>query len=386
MRKLPAIILFVASIVIARQPVTVYGYSCEPAQLTSHSFTGQDSSYVISRRCTHTYSHGGNEVLNLTYFGTWKGATEVATEHVSNRVRYYKDGVQKNDQTYQYDVTAKCLQDPWLTGMDCYSHHVDYPYPECGGVATTPPNPKGASILPAALRQSLQQEYYELRAAPTILEPVNNTTFGFPVAIPIRIQHNPDYNLRFKIEWRPDAQHALKQVSTNIITGEQTVNGIMTATVHPTEEGEWTIRAQLDTNASPWWSDPVTVTVKGSSSEAVVPVELETISLPVSGPLTAPEVLLPRVNHTYAAGETIPLQIGFQKGTRLHYQLGVRAKGSSAFNMFPAVQSADNGSGFFDAKIPGYIGALVDGDVAELLVKAWVERPETSNPQQYLSN
>ncbi|MCB2218730.1 hypothetical protein [Desulfofustis glycolicus] len=386
MRTLITTILCGVVFAVAGRPALLFAYTCGPAQLAVHSFSGQGSSYTVTRSCTHSYGGDEYEKFDITYAGMWHGDTEVANEYVTNHVRYYHDGVKKNDQTYHYQVTAKCLQDPWLTGMDCYSHHVDNQYPECGGIVTGPPNPKGAAILPAAIRQSLQQEYYGLRAAPSILAPGQGAGFGFPVDIPLRIQHNPDQDLRFKIEWRPDAQHALQQVATSIITNKQTNNGIMTATLHPIKEGEWTIRAQLDTDAAPWWSDPVTIKVQASIlGQPPAADTLETITIPAASSLVAPEFLLPRENHTYSADESIPLQIRFQQGMRLRYQLGVRAKGSTLYTMLPVTDGGAADDGFFATELPGYLGALANGDVAELLIKAWVERQDDGG-QQYLAN
>lgn len=287
MRKLLIAVLFSIHVMAAGQVAKAWDFSCEPAALTSHSFHGQDSSYIVTRRCTHTYNSSEKVFHDITYSGSWKGATEVASEHVTDRTRYYDGGDMKNDQTYQYNVTSKCLQDPWLTGMDCYSHHVDHPYPDSFGSIHSPPNPKGAAVLPASVRQTLQQEYYAQREAPTILEPANNELYSLSATIPIRVEHNPAHGIRFKIEWRPDAQHALQGVGDAIITGEQDSNGILTAKLHPIKEGEWTVRAQLDTNTSPWWSDPVTFTVQSAASQSSSPSDPETTT-PTTGALTAP--------------------------------------------------------------------------------------------------
>ncbi|THB77000.1 MAG: hypothetical protein D6B25_08130 [Desulfobulbaceae bacterium] len=368
-------LMIVSVILFWTNTCLAYQWYCNGMQLENHTFSKGVNNYTVSWRC-ESYGENSHEIHNLKFYGSYNPSNGHASESVDDHFLYYHKGEKKNDIHYSYQVRTTCSNDPWVYDTVCSKNQysVTPVFPKNYGIPYTSPNPKG-SMLAASIKQGLQQEYETFLVAPSILLPQNGEKYEFGKNIPILVSHNPDFTPRFKIEWRKDSQSALKQVTSSIIFNIQTTNGVTTAKMHPLEKGEWTVRAQTENTS--FWSEPRTFKVIApiDSTPEVIPTHLQQLKKPVFHD--------PRVNHTYSSSEAIPLRIGFQQGAILKFQMGVRGLGEPSFVMFPeGSTSAPNG--FLETKIPGLFGAYTAEDVSEIIIKAWVERPEGG--EQYLVN
>ncbi|MBM9518946.1 hypothetical protein JWG39_03840 [Desulforhopalus vacuolatus] len=264
MKRLLMAVVIILLTAITSQGADGWSLKCSPAELKSQTFASTKNSYIVSWECSSPGSSDYGWTIKLNYYGSFDKNTNTATEHVINHARWKEDGL-VNDQTYSYDISVQCIDDPWLSGSSCHAstYSANPVYPVWNDeVPHDKPNPRSATLLSISDRQALVQDYMGQRAAPTLVEPQNGHIYNFPVELPVIVHHNPDHPIQFKIEWRPDLQHSLTQVTNSILTSIQTINGVTSAKLHPIKEGLWTVRAQLQTNADPFWSDPCTFTVR----------------------------------------------------------------------------------------------------------------------------
>lgn len=245
---------------------------CDEPKVQKYTFNvaARQNVYTVYRSCFKYWQESqSSETFLVTSTGTWDAASGKATEVSDIHVKYYVDGVKKNDQHYPKTTSADCPGDPWLNQVDCTNNWLVPPTPIFW--FSYPPYPITAQGISAGRRTQLKNALAtaQRKVVPEIVLPKPNGKFTdgqlvFEARVIVPDDDDPG-QWRVEMETNMDpfqaAPHNFPLKAARVVTGVGTAWVYMQMPYN----GFWYVRARSTSpKHTSSWSGQVRYEIAGS--------------------------------------------------------------------------------------------------------------------------
>lgn len=342
--------------------------------------------YHFAGSCSTEDDEEAIKNFNYSVTGRWTKSTKRATEKV---ISHYGS----------YFAEYQCDYDPWLEpNSQCSELSVSYTpaQKEEGWDASTDfghaywsmGGQKAYPVSPSALNQGYRADtVVKLMARSVkIIDPIQHQYFkntNIPVTVVMEnpVINPPNYAVQIKVEevfWpEPEKQPKIYHDGKNFVnSGEQLVT-YFNLEGKNLWNSQWRVSAHF-VASDPYWTPYTFFKVASKTSTLSVSKDDKLGTLQPQQPLQElkkPIIYSPRANRTYNAKEKVPLQISFQKETKLHVQLSYRSAGEGSYKLLKEEIYTDANlaqPGFLSWSSISPLALFAEADTADIQIKTWV--------------